>query len=190
MSREEPNLITRAPAARWRKGVLKCLPSAGGAYALLVDLRRPARLPISRLGHPRLNPGRYVYSGSAYGPGGLAARLKRHLAASKTMHWHVDYLTQRGRVAEVWARVGGHECDIVAGLLARQGIMAPIPGFGSSDCRRCPSHLLAVATDFTFRSEQQPEPADPNQMTGALTASGARSRAKRSSAIMPARPSR
>lgn len=150
MPRGEPILITRVPAARWRKIALDSMPVAGGAYALLVELKRPARLPIARLGCPRLGVGRYVYCGSAYGPGGLAARLKRHLAASKTVQWHIDYLTRRGRVAEVWARSGGQECDIVEGLLARQGTRVPIHGFGSSDCRRCHSHLLAVSEDFTL----------------------------------------
>jgi Uri superfamily endonuclease len=37
---------------------------------------------------------------------------------------------------------GGRECDIVVRLLAAGG---SVPGFGSTDCRVCASHLVRVA---------------------------------------------
>ncbi len=55
-----------------------------GAYLLLIDLAAPLALAIPRLGVATLAPGRYVYGGSAYGPGGLRARIGRHLRADKT----------------------------------------------------------------------------------------------------------
>ncbi|MDC7789088.1 GIY-YIG nuclease family protein [Rhodoplanes sp. TEM] len=87
-----------------------------------------------------LAPGRYLYCGSARGPGGLRARIARHLRRRKTLRWHVDRLTTRGTVIAVWAVPDGDECAL-AGALA--GLPVPIPGFGASDCRRCPSHLFA-----------------------------------------------
>ncbi|WP_296520394.1 DUF123 domain-containing protein [Rhodoplanes sp.] len=87
-----------------------------------------------------LPAGRYLYCGSARGPGGLRARIARHLRRRKTLRWHVDRLTTRGTVFAVWAIPGGDECDLVARLAA---LPVPLPGFGSSDCRRCRSHLLA-----------------------------------------------
>ncbi len=69
------------------------LPEAPGAYVLLIGLARPLELPIARLSRPTLAPGNYVYCGSARGPGGLAARVGRHLRQDKRPHWHVDHLT-------------------------------------------------------------------------------------------------
>jgi Uri superfamily endonuclease len=57
----------------------------------------------------------------------------------KLVHWHIDQLTERGAVTGAWIVPKGRECDLVT-MLAR--LPMPIPGFGSSDCRRCRSHLL------------------------------------------------
>jgi Uri superfamily endonuclease len=91
--------------------------------------------------------GNYLYLGSAYGPGGLPARLRRHLRADKRLHWHVDHLTIAGTVERVFALPNGCECDLVDHALKLPAIHAPIAGFGSSDCRRCTAHLLAVPRD-------------------------------------------
>ena len=57
----------------------------------------------------------------------------------KAIRWHVDGLTEAGTVLGAWTFPGGHECDLVAAL---SYLPVPIEGFGSSDCRRCRSHLL------------------------------------------------
>ncbi|MCP3952032.1 MAG: GIY-YIG nuclease family protein, partial [Desulfobacterales bacterium] len=69
-----------------------------GTYALVMRLARPRTIPVGRLGPVIFKPGHYVYTGSALGPGGLAARIGRHLKPSKKFHWHIDYLR---RFAEV-----------------------------------------------------------------------------------------
>ena len=119
-------------------------PAVAGAYALLIRLSRPLRAEIGALGPVDLPAGTYLYLGSANGPGGLRARLRRHLRADKKPHWHVDALTRQGEIAAVLAVPGGQECDLVARALNQPGVTIPHPGFGSSDCRRCKAHLLAV----------------------------------------------
>ncbi len=119
-----------------------------GAYLLFVDLAAPLVLDIPRLGEPTLATGRYAYGGSAHGPGGLRARIGRHLRRDKAQHWHVDRLTAAGRVVQVRAVPGGRECDLVRDLLELPGASVPVPGFGSSDCRACPAHLVALPTGF------------------------------------------
>ena len=124
-----------------------------GAYLLLIELAAPLALALPRLGAatlPRMTlpPGRYAYGGSAYGPGGLRARIGRHLRADKIPHWHVDRLTAAGRVVGMRAVPGGRECDLVRGLLELPGASVPVPGFGSSDCRTCPAHLVALPERF------------------------------------------
>ena len=57
----------------------------------------------------------------------------------KSVHWHIDQLTERGSITGAWIVRNGRECDLVAMLAP---LPMPIPGFGSSDCSRCLSHLL------------------------------------------------
>ena len=101
-------------------------------------------LDVPTLPSSVLKPGRYAYCGSANGPGGIAARVRRHARPTKAAHWHVDHLTGAGRIIEAAACAGGSECDLLRRLLALPGAAIPVPGFGSSDCRTCPSHLVLL----------------------------------------------
>lgn len=123
------------------------LPPAPGAYAVWIELAAPAPLP-ARLGADPLPPGRYCYLGNAWGPGGIRARCRRHLAPH-ARHWHVDWLT--ACAASLYAKPfpDQQECDLIARLLKRPGVAVPRAGFGSSDCRRCPTHLLALAPSLS-----------------------------------------
>lgn len=121
------------------------LPVGPGAYVLMLELRRPLRLAIATLPATTLPPGRYAYAGSARGPGGIRARVHRHLKKDKKAHWHIDRLTARARVIEVVAYPDGDECARLADLLRAPGASIPVLGFGSSDCRRCAAHLVALA---------------------------------------------
>ena len=123
------------------------LPTAKGAYALLIRLPRRFRASVGALGQIDLPAGDYLYLGSAYGPGGLRARLRRHLRASKKTHWHVDYLTGAGEITDIIAVSAGKECDLVDRALMYAGVSVPIAGFGSSDCPRCSAHLLAMPSE-------------------------------------------
>lgn len=115
-------------------------PPVPGAYVIAIRIDKPVIARIAGRPVGTLPPGRYLYCGSANGPGGLRARLVRHARRRKTVRWHVDQLTVRGRVVAAWVDPGGAECDLVAAL---SHLPAPIAGFGSTDCRRCRSHLLA-----------------------------------------------
>jgi Uri superfamily endonuclease len=116
------------------------LPDDPGAYVLLIDL--PSGIVVRLSGRPAilLADGCYLYCGSAYGPGGIRARVGRHMRREKPIRWHVDQLTASANVLGAWAVPGGSECALAASLSA---LPMPIPGFGSSDCPRCVSHLLA-----------------------------------------------
>ena len=124
------------------------LPAEPGAYLLLIELATPLALGIPSLGTATLAPGRYAYGGSAYGPGGLRARIGRHLRRGKPQRWHVDRLTAAGRVVRVLPVPGGRECALVRDLLLVPGVSVPVPGFGSSDCRACPAHLVSLPKSF------------------------------------------
>ena len=128
---------------------METLPVAAGTYALALRLAQPAELTVAGRA-VRLAPGLYVYVGSAHGPGGLQARLGRHLRGGGRPRWHIDALRA---VAEV---VGWHavvsplhlECDWAQALAYLPGAAIPVPGFGAGDCRGgCQAHLVALPSE-------------------------------------------
>ncbi|CAA7626023.1 conserved hypothetical protein [Candidatus Terasakiella magnetica] len=140
------------PVAAFHADVIG-IPTESGAYVLLIQLSDS--LPVKLAGRPEITlaPGHYLYCGSARGPGGIKARVGRHMQREKSIRWHVDRLTTKGTVLGVWVFPGGDECELVASLA---GMPVPIPGFGSSDCATCASHLLewptGAALPFDSRS--------------------------------------
>ncbi len=122
------------------------LPDTGGVYAIVLRLPAPTCLRV--LGREvRLPAGRYVYVGSARGPGGLRARLGRHLRGDGRLRWHVDALRAAAEVDgfAYWVDEQVTECAVARALAALPGATIPIPRFGASDCRQgCAAHLIGV----------------------------------------------
>ncbi|MEE4604421.1 MAG: GIY-YIG nuclease family protein [Desulfobacteraceae bacterium] len=109
---------------------------------MVFKTERNKRLVIGKLGILNLQPGYYVYVGSAFGPGGLKARIGHHRKTFSRPHWHIDYLSEYLSPVEVWytfdaAHREDHWSQVLAGI---RGASIPLPGFGSTDCR-CMSHL-------------------------------------------------
>ena len=105
------------------------------------------QLQIGRLGGMQLSKGWYVYVGSAFGPGGLAARVSRHLQRHKTRHWHIDHLIWATTVREVWysQRQRDLEHCWAQAALDQPAARNLLRGFGASDCQ-CLSHLVRFPT--------------------------------------------
>ncbi|MEZ5933348.1 MAG: GIY-YIG nuclease family protein [Alphaproteobacteria bacterium] len=122
---------------------LEVLPAVAGAYLLVIHLEEAAALPEHFRGL-HLPAGCYLYAGNANGHGGIRSRCRRHLRAIKAKHWHVDWLTSVASDLAAVAFPGASECALIAGLLDRSGVRSPVPGFGSTDCRHCPSHLVQI----------------------------------------------
>lgn len=116
-------------------------PNGPGAYTLVLRLGSPVPFKRGRDRHI-LSPGWYVYSGSARGPGGIRARLRRHFRRDKSIHWHVDQLTTVAEQITALAIENGSECEIVDRLIRSKLFTPAVRGFGSSDCSRCTAHLL------------------------------------------------
>ena len=119
------------------------MTSAPGTYALIMAATGSRCLRIGRLGSLALRPGWYVYVGSAFGPGGVRARLAHHRKPAARPHWHIDYLRPHAGLQRAWYTHDPHrrEHQWAAILLQLPGAEVPLPGFGSSDCG-CPSHLV------------------------------------------------
>jgi len=119
------------------------------AYVLHIDARRSLTLRVGALKGVWLPAGHYVYVGSARR--GIATRIARHvrLAVQKTgnLHWHIDYLLTNPQIqlAGATVLVGCSECRISLQIASRKGVTAPIPHFGSTDCRSgCKAHLYRL----------------------------------------------
>lgn len=113
-----------------------------GSYALLLQADRRRIVQIGRLDQLAVEPGCYVYVGSALGPGGVRARVGHHVRLAARPHWHIDYLRRAAALRHVWysydsVRREHAWADIFAHM---RGASIPLPGFGASDCA-CPAHL-------------------------------------------------
>jgi Uri superfamily endonuclease len=136
------------------------LPRAPGAYALFLTLAQVQEVIVGRLGTFVFIPGWYVYLGSALGPGGLRARLGRHLRGVGKPHWHIDTLRPFAKVSGYcWAILNPKsaeipdlprlECSWSHALADLPAARIPAPGFGSSDCPSgCPAHLIAFPVGY------------------------------------------
>lgn len=119
------------------------MQSRPGTYALILRATSRQTAQVGRLGRLAMQPGFYVYVGSALGPGGLKARVGHHLRPVKRRHWHIDYLRRETECVAVWYAYGTvrQECAWADAFSSLRGSTIPLPGFGSSDCR-CPAHLF------------------------------------------------
>lgn len=150
---------------------MQALPDARGAYALFMTVLAPVRLTIGALGAADFPAGLYVYSGSALGPGGIRARLGRHLRGDGKIHWHIDFVRRHVHIKgfcytvipEHQAGASKHrlECQWSQTLANFSQVHIPVPRFGASDCpSTCLAHLVAF-----------PLEVDPNRLCRLLDAS-------------------
>lgn len=118
------------------------IPSLAGSYLLVLYLRRKTSIRVGRLGELNFPRGWYYYAGSAFGPGGLKARLSHHCKPLQRFHWHIDYLRAHAELRGLWFQTADNfEHRWSRALSQLPKAVVPVAGFGSSDCR-CPSHLI------------------------------------------------
>ena len=124
-----------------------------GTYTLIFLSSRKSRHTIGKLGTLKLKPGFYIYVGSAFGPGGLKARIAHHGKRPTRPHWHLDYLGSFLDLVEIWYTYDPvhREHQWAQTLSTTKGATVPLAGFGSSDCH-CQSHLLFFNTKPAIRS--------------------------------------
>ncbi len=140
-----------------------------GTYVLWMHCGSGRELAVGRLGVLRLEPGFYAYIGSAFGPGGLAARIGHHAGIAVRPHWHVDYLRALCPLIEVWftndPRRQEHAWANALSTMPNASI--PLPGFGSSDCE-CATHLFRFDHPLTLASFRRS--LDPTSIRSVLAA--------------------
>jgi Uri superfamily endonuclease len=123
------------------------VPRESGVYSIGIEITYPIEVSIRTDSH-ELEAGTYVYTGSALGrSSNLHARISRHLTVGKKAHWHIDQITNSKHTSVfliVFSKTSQREeCRVNHAIAETSQGEAPIPGFGSSDCRSgCQSHLL------------------------------------------------
>lgn len=119
------------------------LPKGKGTYVLFFEMKQRQTLRVGKLTEATFAPGYYAYVGSAFGPGGLHARLRHHLSVSERCHWHLDYIRPAMHFVSTWLTEDtvAREHDWAEGLQALPGSQFPVKGLGATDCQ-CHSHLL------------------------------------------------
>lgn len=130
------------------------LPEAKGTYVLIAHAAQMKRLEIGRLGTFAIVPGYYAYVGSAFGTGGLRARVGHHLESTANPHWHIDYLLRCTTPTEVWHTTDDRRLEHLWVELFENApqFRTPIPRFGSSDYHRSrSSHLFYSKRRPSFR---------------------------------------
>lgn len=117
-----------------------------GTYALLFSCSKRARASVGALGCVELAPGHLVYVGSALGAGGLAGRLRHHVAPLGRPRWHVDFLRPHASLVGAWwtSNTRRLEHTWAACLASAPSFSQARAGFGASDCR-CTTHLFQRA---------------------------------------------
>lgn len=121
------------------------IQSDPGTYVLWLQATDAPSVAIGALGTLDLHPGPYLYIGSALGPGGVRARVRRHARTDKRRHWHIDHLRAVTTFRGAWVAYDDarHECAWAQHLQAHPDGCLPLPGFGASDCS-CAAHMIRL----------------------------------------------
>ncbi len=114
-----------------------------GVYALTLVFNHEEMIPVGSLGCLPFRKGCYVYVGSARA--NLRKRVARHVASTKTVRWHIDYLTARREVTPTSVVVWRSRTECEVATILKKTSDGSVPHFGSSDCR-CGSHLIYFAS--------------------------------------------
>jgi len=90
------------------------IPSLPGSYILIGKLDNKAQFISGPFSNQLITPGYYLYAGSAFGKGGLCARIARHLNPDTQKFWHYDHLKSSISIKEGWYSQGGinQECHL------------------------------------------------------------------------------
>ena len=132
------------------------IPNLPGTYALILPSNDSFSLQIGKKGKISVQAGYYVYIGSAFGPGGLRARLGHHLGVASHPRWHIDYLRARLKLSAIWLTTDGEhrEHQWARCLEAFHNVSIPLARFGASDCK-CLSHLFYLTKQPILKNFQK-----------------------------------
>ena len=113
-----------------------------GTYALIIKSSFKTRIQIGRWRQIDIEPGYYIYVGSALGLAGFYLVYQGIFKKKKNKHWHIDYLRNFVSPFSVWCSYDSNHLEHQWALaLGNMKGISSIQGFGCSDCN-CYSHLF------------------------------------------------
>ena len=123
----------------------KITDKVSGTYLLEIFAEKEFEITAKKFTGVKFPPGFYYYSGSAQK--GYNSRLTRHLKETKTIHWHIDYLTtiKTNKITTIFLFENAprdRECEVVQTLIKIFHLDDSFSGFGNGDCKTCGTHLL------------------------------------------------
>ena len=132
-------MITKA-----KGGNITVFDDNAGVYVFVFEFPKDVRVRIGALGFLDFRAGSYLYVGSARR--NLRQRVARHMAATKGVRWHVDYLSTHPQVRVIGAvmvqDLSLAECHLAQMIGFDLDGTVPVRDVGMSDCRCCcPAHL-------------------------------------------------
>ncbi|MGQ9645310.1 MAG: GIY-YIG nuclease family protein [Thermodesulfobacteriota bacterium] len=115
-----------------------------GSYLLILELKKPRKIPVGKLGRVSFRSGFYIYVGSALAH--LNKRIERHWRLKKRHHWHIDRLRAVADFHSAFVVRSSARLECKMGGALSKICESTIPGFGCSDCP-CDTHLFGMRED-------------------------------------------
>lgn len=120
--------------------------AAPGSYAIILRNHADKTIRVGRRLQLDIQPGFYLYVGSAFGPGGLRARVGRHAGTVKKHRWHIDFIREQMQFQCAWYSYAPFNQEhLWAARLTALPNFTPLAGIGCSDCN-CATHLFYTAS--------------------------------------------
>ncbi|MBE2279193.1 MAG: GIY-YIG nuclease family protein [Ignavibacteriaceae bacterium] len=117
------------------------LNNSKGIYICIFKLDFEQDINVGKMGLHFFKKGFYLYVGSAFGGGGLKARILRHSEKSTKIHWHIDYLKSLSSFVGCYIKLTDLTEEHKTASHLSELFEIPVKGFGSSDCK-CSTHLF------------------------------------------------
>ncbi len=147
------------------------MDASPGSYAVILRNKNRKTIRVGIHKELFIEPGYYVYLGSAFGPGGIRARVGRHSRCDKPRRWHIDYVREHMAFHDAWySHRPVNQEHRWARLLKSQAGFVPLAGIGCSDCdcethlffsHNPPDHRLLISDpDETIERWRNPVPVD------------------------------
>jgi Uri superfamily endonuclease len=114
------------------------LPAEKGSYLLVLESVAQGSVRVGNHGVLEYRPGVYLYIGSAFGPGGLRARVSRHADRDKKQYWHIDYLRPCLKLRAVYFSTSFERLEDAWSeqIEAWPETLVPMEDFGATDRQR------------------------------------------------------
>lgn len=135
------NIINLSGFTKVENSEIPGLAHSPGIYICVFKLDFEQNIKVGKMGLILFRKGYYFYVGSAFGAGGLKARILRHSRKSTKLHWHIDYLKMPSSFAGCYVKFTDSTEEHKTASYLSDFLEIPVPGFGSSDCK-CSSHLF------------------------------------------------